>query len=458
MTLALSRPSASVQAACLLLACGLLCAAPARAGFDEGVAAYEAGNYAGARAEWQPLAEAGDPAAMRNLAHLYRLGLGMPADMQQAVAWYRRAAELGLSRAQANLAALYLNGDGVERDYAQAAKWFEAAARQGNASAQFNLGLMHELGLGMAKNDALALAWYNAAARAGQPEALERLTNLVTRPAQAATLPGKEPADTAINSRAAAAKDAVGNAPASQNPAASQAALLNAKPESPAPMLSSSLPAPAPEPAPAPAPAAAPAPITAQPPAAPAAAPTVVAPAAAVPPAEAAPKPIAVESAAPAPVAVAVAPQTAQETPPAATPAETAAATAQPAAAPATGRDAITWAPPPDPFENGNKAYASNDYFGALHYWLPLAQDGDARAQARLGEMYRDGRGLPPDAVRGLAWLRLAAERGDEKAEAAAAELAGRMSDAQRNQAMDLAPRLLRQGAAPTTANQAKGG
>ena len=81
-----------------------------------------------------------------------------------------------------------------------------------------------------------------------------------------------------------------------------------------------------------------------------------------------------------------------------------------------------------------------------------------ARAQARLGEMYRDGRGLPPDAVRGLAWLRLAAERGDEKAEAAAAELAGRMSDAQRNQAMDLAPRLLRQGAAPTTANQAKGG
>ena len=41
---------------CLLFV-GLLATVPAVGGFDEGMAAYEAGDFATALAEWQPLAE-----------------------------------------------------------------------------------------------------------------------------------------------------------------------------------------------------------------------------------------------------------------------------------------------------------------------------------------------------------------------------------------------------------------
>ena len=56
----------------------------------------------------------GDPAAQRNLAHLYRMGLGVAQDFGQAVPWCRLAAESGLAGAQANLAIMYLRGQRVE--------------------------------------------------------------------------------------------------------------------------------------------------------------------------------------------------------------------------------------------------------------------------------------------------------------------------------------------------------
>lgn len=165
-----------------MLAAALLCAFPARADFVDGVRAYEAGNYAEAYAQWLPLAEKNDVAAQRNIGHLYRWGQGVDKNIETAMQWYRRAAELGFSRAQANLAAIYLQGEeGVTVNYDEAHKWFAAAAIQGHAVAQYNLGLMFELGLGVEKNEGKALGWYNLAAKSGQPEALERLSQLVKK-------------------------------------------------------------------------------------------------------------------------------------------------------------------------------------------------------------------------------------------------------------------------------------
>ena len=164
-----------------LLGCALVLASPAaKADFADGVRAYEAGDHKAAYEAWLPLANRGDVAAMRNIGHLYRWGQGVEKDINQAVHWYRMAAEKGFSRAQANLAAIYLQGDeGIPVDYAEAHKWFAAAAVQNLAVAQYNLGLMYELGLGVEKNEARALGWYNLAAKAGQPEAIERLSQLV---------------------------------------------------------------------------------------------------------------------------------------------------------------------------------------------------------------------------------------------------------------------------------------
>jgi len=84
----------------------VLLVGPARAGFDEGLAANERGDYATALKEFRPLAEQGNAGAQ------YHLGL------------------------------MYRHGNGLTQDYTEVVKWFRKAADQGNASAQFNLGFM----------------------------------------------------------------------------------------------------------------------------------------------------------------------------------------------------------------------------------------------------------------------------------------------------------------------------
>ena len=46
-----------------------------------------------------------------------------------------------------------------------------------------------------------------------------------------------------------------------------------------------------------------------------------------------------------------------------------------------------------DQFEDGLAAYDSGDYATALRHWQPLAEHGNADAQALLGHMYANGQG-----------------------------------------------------------------
>ncbi len=103
-------------------------AAPAWAGFDEGVAAYDRGDYATALREMRVLAEQGDAAAQYNLGVMYFEGQGVAQDYAEAVKWYRRAAEQGYADAQNNLGLMYGKGQGVAQDYVQAHMWFNLAA------------------------------------------------------------------------------------------------------------------------------------------------------------------------------------------------------------------------------------------------------------------------------------------------------------------------------------------
>lgn len=171
-----------------LLAFAIALPRSASADFEAGLRAYQAGDHRAAFLEWMPLAEAGDPAAMRNIGHLYRWGHGVPQDYAVAAEWYRRAAEMGLDRAQANLGMLYLAGTGVEADPAQAAYWLSQAAIQGHTVAQYNLAQLYLEGRGVQQSEALALGWLQRAARAGHPGALEQLGQLV------AAAPPPEPA------------------------------------------------------------------------------------------------------------------------------------------------------------------------------------------------------------------------------------------------------------------------
>ena len=95
-------------------------AAPAWAGFDEGLAAYDRGDYVTALREFRLLAEQGYARAQHNLGVMY--GKGVPQDHVQAVKWYRKAAEQGIADAQFYLGIIYETGQGVTQDYAEAVK------------------------------------------------------------------------------------------------------------------------------------------------------------------------------------------------------------------------------------------------------------------------------------------------------------------------------------------------
>ncbi len=63
-------------------------------------------------------------------------------------------------------------------------------------------------------------------------------------------------------------------------------------------------------------------------------------------------------------------------------------------------------------FYAGLAAVKRGDYAAALKEWKPLAEQGDARAQANLGNMYSEGRGVPQDDAQAVAWYRRSADQG----------------------------------------------
>lgn len=99
--------------------------------FATGLAAYDAGDYQTAVAQWRPLAEAGDAEAQVALAGLYQDGLGVTRSLGSAIDWYRKAAAAGHPVAQLNLGDLYARGAGVPTDLVEAYVWLRLAARQG---------------------------------------------------------------------------------------------------------------------------------------------------------------------------------------------------------------------------------------------------------------------------------------------------------------------------------------
>ncbi len=139
------------------------------AGFDEGEAAYAAGDYRAALAAWQPLAEHGDARAQFRVGELYREGKGVRyIDFEAAARWLRLAAAQGLPEAQYRLARLHYEGFLIPRDPGELLRQATTAAAHGHARAQVMLGAVYEYGLDDIDPDlTAALKWYELAATLG---------------------------------------------------------------------------------------------------------------------------------------------------------------------------------------------------------------------------------------------------------------------------------------------------
>lgn len=68
-------------------------------------------------------------------------------------------------------------------------------------------------------------------------------------------------------------------------------------------------------------------------------------------------------------------------------------------------------------FQKGIDAVQKGDHATALKEWKPLAEQGDARAQFRLGQMYHRERGVPRDYKIAVKWYILASEQGHIQAQ-----------------------------------------
>ncbi len=177
------------------------------AGLDEGIDAYQRGDFSVALREFQPLAERGvakaqfglcliysrsqdythatdwcrraaeqgASVAQSFLGEMYADGLGVSQDYREAASWYRKAAAQGYATAQVNLGAMYSNGQGVEQDYAEGEKWYRKAAEQADKDGEFGLALHYDLGKGVPQDHAEAVKWYLKAAEQGMPNAQHNL-------------------------------------------------------------------------------------------------------------------------------------------------------------------------------------------------------------------------------------------------------------------------------------------
>lgn len=145
-----------------LIAIGLTM--PAFAGLDEGLAAYDRGDYETAYRELAPAAAGGAPGAQYNLARMYLSGEGVARDSAEGLKWLRKAAMAGVGPAQYQLGACNEWGIALPQDNSEAARWYGMAADRGVPAAQYRLGLLYINGLGVARDLVAAHMWLNLAA------------------------------------------------------------------------------------------------------------------------------------------------------------------------------------------------------------------------------------------------------------------------------------------------------
>ncbi len=70
-----------------------------------------------------------------------------------------------------------------------------------------------------------------------------------------------------------------------------------------------------------------------------------------------------------------------------------------------------------DPLSDATRVYNAGNYAKAAKLFMPLAEQGNAKAQFNLGLMYSKGQGVTKDYKEAAKWFQLAAEQGYAKAQ-----------------------------------------
>ena len=149
--------------------------------YEDGIAAFEAGDYAVALSHWRQLAKQGHAEAQYNLGIMHEYARGVGQNDVAASKWYEKAAKQGVAVAQYRLAVLHEHGWGIPQDSAEAVRWYSKAAAQGHAFAQHDLAFMYVAGTGVPQNYVQAYMWLNIAVAQGNNLMVKHLNHVAKK-------------------------------------------------------------------------------------------------------------------------------------------------------------------------------------------------------------------------------------------------------------------------------------
>lgn len=189
------RTAVLVLALWLLAAAGFAWAQTAQAPakqteLDQAIDYIEQGNFSGARARLELLANAGDAVAQYYLGDLL-VRYAVKSDKPKGLVWLDMAAKAGVPNAMNRLAAIYSEGQVITRDERKAQELFMQAASLGFLEAYNNLGLRSAQGIGRPADPYDAMEWFRLAAEQGYAESQQNLGAIIASSDDVRTDPKK---------------------------------------------------------------------------------------------------------------------------------------------------------------------------------------------------------------------------------------------------------------------------
>ena len=170
-----------------LIAVAVVFATPAVAGFKEGLAAYQRGDYRAVINELRPLALKGHSDSLYILGVMALEGKGVRKDLKRAARAFAGAAAQGHPKAQFLFAALHYQGWGLPKSFEKAAFWARKSADQDEPEGQHLFGLLYVKGEGVPRDYLQGEVWLTKAADQGHAKAKEALAKLKIEIAKART-------------------------------------------------------------------------------------------------------------------------------------------------------------------------------------------------------------------------------------------------------------------------------
>lgn len=135
----------------------------------------------GVRPDWKEAhrllkkaAEAGDAYAMREFAFMVLDGRGQPANIQEALRWYVKAAEAGQPDA-ADMAGTINEYYLRPPNLGEALRWYQRGAEMGSSSSMYGLSTIYGDGRGVPQDKAAEQAWLDKALAAGSGAAHQEM-------------------------------------------------------------------------------------------------------------------------------------------------------------------------------------------------------------------------------------------------------------------------------------------